>query len=104
MSLADCILALIVSVFLCSSLISAKPTKSVTDQKLEIFKQKILTSLGYTEPPVIRNISASVEEQRAMIRKYRQHIKGRVSVEEERYPESISVYKPKGIVTFYSCL
>ncbi|CAC5389644.1 GDF15 [Mytilus coruscus] len=95
MSLADCTLALVVSVLLYSSVILAKPTRSVSDPKVEVFKQKLLTSLGYKEAPVVRNINSSIHEQRAMIRKYKEHIKGRMNIEEERYPETANIYKPK---------
>lgn len=98
MSLVDCTFVLIACVLLNSSVGIAKPTNIVPDQKVEILKQKILSSLGYKEPPVIRNISDSIQQQRAMIRKYREHIKGNSAVEEERYPETLSVYKPKDSV------
>lgn len=96
MSFAECTLVLIISGLLTSSVILAKPTRSVPDHKVEAFKQKILTKLGYKEPPILRNISSSIQQQRAMIRKYKDHMQDYLHVEEERYPETLRVYKPKG--------
>ena len=73
----------------------------MSNKKVEVLKNKILSSLGYKEPPVIRNITNSIRQQRAMIRKYKEHISGTVTVGEERYPETVSIYKPKGNVQIF---
>lgn len=95
MSFAECILVLIISGLLTSSVILAKPARGITDHKVEALKQKILTKLGYKEPPVIRNISSNIHQQRMMIRKYKEHMRDQLYTEEDRYPETLRVYKPK---------
>nr|ANK58568.1 bone morphogenetic protein 7 B [Pinctada fucata] len=71
----------IVQLFCCPHKVTPKPVQhsdsSLTDQRIEVIKQKILSALNYTTVPSVSSISESVQQKRKMIQMYREHIRQR---------------------------
>ena len=53
---------------------NARETDDMFEDKVEIFKRDVLHKLGYARPPIISNVTRSIEENRRMIQQYRKYI------------------------------